>query len=113
MGVARIPKQPHPQEGSHGDQTITRQDSLHAHAMTSWHPNRVGYVGDISLRNDNRHTEGVGKKPLNGYKRVGHFTEAGVEKQSGATGFAYGSETYDQKLARGRSWHGHKLDNRT
>ena len=49
-----------------------------------------------------------------GYRRIGHFTVAGVEKQSGATGFAYGSETmYDHGLASNGSWNGHKLDHRT
>ena len=79
--------------------------------MSSWLPDRV--TEDEAFSSSLKHSEGVGQGPFDNYKRTGHFAEAGVEKQSGAVGLAYGSETYSQKLSQDGSWYGHTLDNRT
>lgn len=73
---------------------------------------RTGYLqSDLS---DTEVSTGVGYDDQDRYRRIGHFKVAGVEKQSGATGFAYGSEKmYDHVLASNGSWNGHKLDHRT
>ena len=77
--------------------------------MTSWLPDKAAGYEQFRYKQ----SEGIGQGPYDNYRRIGHFAGAGVEKHSGATGLAYGSENYACKLAEDGSWYGHDLDNRT
>ncbi len=73
--------------------------------MALWFPDRVHRTAKQQDSNFNNQGQNAKRH---------HFAQAGIEKESGATGFAYGSnDTYDKRFMRSDSLKGHKLDNKT